>query len=362
MCLCIVPIPFQIPALYLLAKKRDFKGTGIRNVIAAAFGAILALGFAFSEYPEWALVAQRIGQVVSSAVFVCLRAKFWPSFAYLFNPDLAFLAPWAKAFSSQAMIVAQSRGLDLVIASSLGVAALGILRVSMRLMEAIYGALAAPISKLWVILLPENAVQSERGKIYIDFTKIAALLLLPTFAGLLLVSDQVVPLLLDPDYLLAADILKVLCVTGLFAPLVYFRNAAFTATGRLSSLIYLSSLDVIVIVTASALLVKFGLVAATGAMLVSALIRLVIAVPILLKEFGLPYTALVRAVYPPYLAVAVMAGSLYLLTLTIGTIPMAALLALKIVVGAASFGLFLLAFHRKWLIQTIQIILPNSKN
>lgn len=361
MCLCLVPLPFQIPALYLLNKKRDFKGTALRNVLAASFSAILALGFAFSPYPEWALVAQRIGQALSSAIFVCLRAKFWPSFIHLFAPDIVFLKPWLKAFFSQAMNVAQSRGLDLIIATSLGAAALGVLRVGMRLIEALYGALAAPIGKLWVILLPENtASDAERGKIYIDFTKMAALMLLPTFAGLFLVAEDVVALLLDPDYAQVAGILKVLCIVGMFSPFIYFRNAAFTATGRLNSLIALSGLDIVVVLVVSTALAKYGLVAATCALVASGLVRLMTTVPILLKEFDIHYTALLRAVYPAYVATLVMAGVVTLVTGAVGLAALPLALGLKVTAGAVSFAGYLLIFHSNWLTKTIQIIAPKA--
>ena len=360
MCLCIIPLPVQIPALYLLNKKRDFKGTALRNVVAASFSAILALGFAFSPYPEWALVAQRIGQSLSSSIFVCLRAKFWPSFAQVFAPDLVFLKPWLKAFSSQAMNVAQTRGLDLIIATSLGAAALGVLRVGMRLIEALYGALAAPIGKLWVILLPENtADQKERGKIYIDFTKMAAMLLLPTFAGLFLVAEDVVELLLDPDYSQVAGVLKVLCIVGLFAPFVYFRNAAFTATGRLNSLIALSGLDIVVVLLVSATFVTYGLVPATCALVASGFVRLITTVPILLKEFGIHYTVLLRAVYPAYIAILVMAAAVLLMSTVAGTQALPIALGLKVSAGAISFTGYLYTFHRNWLTHTIQIIAPK---
>ena len=43
MCLCILPIPFQIPAFYILNKKRDFQGTALRNILAAIAGGLVAL-------------------------------------------------------------------------------------------------------------------------------------------------------------------------------------------------------------------------------------------------------------------------------------------------------------------------------
>lgn len=360
MCLCLVPIPFQIPAVYILNKNRDFKGTALRNVLSAVFGAIAALVVAFSPYPEWALVVQRIGQAVTGAIFVCLRTAFWPSFAYLTSFDAAFLRPWGKAFSAQALNIGQSRGLDLVIGAGLGAAALGILRVAMRLVEALYGMLGAPIGKLWVILLPEYSADiKERGKLFLDFTRIAAILLLPAFTGLYLVADELVGLLLDTPYAQVADILKVLCIAGVMSPFFYFRNSAFTATGRLNALLILTALDIVIVLFVAGALIKFGLIVATYALVASALVRVFTTVPILLSEFQMQFRDLILAIYPVYIAVIILTASVIgVSSLTTG-MPVVLILALKVLAGAAGFGLYLAGFHLKWLKSAIAIVAPE---
>ena len=258
------------------------------------------------------------------------------------------------------MNVAQSRSLDLVVGATLGAAFLGVLRVSVRLIEALYGALAAPISKLWVILVPENTdAGAGRSKIYLEFTTIASLFLLPTFSGLFLVADEMVTVLLDPDYALAADLIKVLCIAGLFAPFVQFRTAAFTAIGRLNRLMVLAAIDVVVVLVSASVLVKYGLVAATYSLVICAAIKLLTNFPVLIKAFGASYIELLHKLYPVYLAISCMAACLIAVDAMATTSSLLVLLVLKIAIGAISFTGYLLTFHRQWLTQTIRIVLPD---
>ncbi|MEL6828113.1 MAG: oligosaccharide flippase family protein [Pseudomonadota bacterium] len=360
MCLCLLPVPFQIPALYHLNKIRDFQGTAIRNVIAAILGSGAALYVAFSSYPEWALVAQRLIQSLSSMIFVCARARFWPKLWSVPQLDLSFLRQWCKFFFAQALNVAQARSLDLVIGAVLGAAALGIVRVGMRLMDALYAALGAPLGKLWVILVPENKQSDTEIKhIFASLTTLLALLLLPTFLGLFLVAEDFVAVALSDEFAQVSYVIQVLAIVGMVAPFVYFRHSALTSINRAGTLIKLSILDITFVTVCALVLSQYGLIAALSALILGALFRLFVTVPIILKAFGISWSVMIGLIYPAYLAAAFMA----LCVLVTGVIVQAqsahVILFAKVLFGALGYGLYLYFVHPNWLQSQIEIVFPK---
>jgi O-antigen/teichoic acid export membrane protein len=276
---------------------------------------------------------------------------------------MGFLKDAGRIFAAQAIGSSYMRVLDLIVAFGFGPAAVGFMRIAGRFIDVLQGAFIAPIGSLWVILLSDkNQTPGERDMIYRRLTQMSALISLPMFAGLALTSEEVIAVTLAPDYSPAAPMLVIFCLVGLFAPLTYFRNAAMIAVKRLNLLITYSVLDLIVVVVAAIALVQYSAEAVITSLLIMEAVRLALTVPLLLKEMETKASALLLAVLPAYVATAVMAGAVILVSTQTAALQPWPELGVKVVVGVAAYCVYLLLFHRDWSMTALKMLRPQQRS
>jgi teichuronic acid exporter len=361
--LTLIPQPFSIPPNAVMVRDHDFKGGAIRGILGAAAGAIAALAVVFSPFAEWALVAQRGVQVLVTSVAMLVRVGWWPSFH--FSPPLAasYMKDVGRIFAAQAIGTSYMRVLDLVVAFHFGAASVGFMRIASRFVEIIYGTFIAPISFMWVVFVSEaGRSKADSDMIYRRLSQLTAVLAMPIFGGLALTSTDVVAVTLSKDYAPTADMLWMLCLVGLMSPLTYFRNGALVAVRRLNLLVVYSVLDLIIVLAAALALAQYSAVAVVGSLLIVEAVRLVLTVPILLKDMHTKPINLFLAVLPAYAACAVMAGAVLLIAAqTAGMAPWPRL-GLKISAGAAAYVGYLLVFHRDWSLTALRTLMPGGRS
>ena len=360
--LTLLPVPLQVIPAAIMARDYDFKGSSIRAILGVGAGGIAAIVTVFMGAAEWALVAQRGVQVLATSLFSVIRVRWWPGLSFSLPLAAGFLKDAGRIFAAQAIASSQMRILDLVVAFGFGPAAVGLMRIASRFVEILQGTFIAPISSLWVLLLSETQQDRiDRDLIYRRLSQMSAIVSLPMFAGLALSSEQVVAVTLAPDYAPAASLLVVFCLAGLFAPLTYFRNAAMIAVKRLNLLITYSVLDVIVVVAAALLLMNYSVEAVIASLLIMELMRVVLTVPVLLKEMQTKASALLLSVLPAYTATAVMAAAVFVVDVQAASLGPWIQLLLKVGIGASTYTGYLLIFHRNWSITALNMFRPQAR-
>jgi O-antigen/teichoic acid export membrane protein len=206
------------------------------------------------------------------------------------------------------------RVLDLIVAFSFGAAAVGFMRIASRFVDIIYGTFISPINSLWVVLLSEGThTKGDRDMLYWRRSQMSALIVLPIFAGLALTSGDVIAVTLSAEYAPTADMLLILCLVGLFAPLTYFRNAAFTAVKSLNLLITFSLIDLVILTAAALALSQHSAEAVITSLLITEAVRMALTVPILVKDMHTKPMSLLMSVLPAYTGCIVMAGAVMLI-------------------------------------------------
>lgn len=362
--LTLLPLPFSLSPNAVLMRDHDFKGVALRSIVAALAGCLAAILTVLSSFPEWALVAQRGVNVLVSTVFLMLRARWWPGMNLSLSYATGFLADTGRIFAAQGIANSYMRILDVIVGVAVGAAAVGYMRIAARFIDAIYGAFAAPIGSLWVILLSEGTQTKEQmSKMYLRLTQMSSLICLPVFAGIALTSSDLVELALNDDYAAVAPILMILGIAGLFAPIVYFRNAALTAIRRLNLLLAFSIFD-LAIVTASALAIvyiKTDVSLIVGSLVVLNAVRVVQTMPVLLKEMSTKLSSFIMCILPAYIAVTVMGAAVLGITPYISDLPVLARLALKSALGAGAYFGYLLIMHKDWSETAISMLWKRNK-
>jgi O-antigen/teichoic acid export membrane protein len=357
--LLLVPLGLAVPGEAALMRDHQFKDIAIRNSAAAIGGGLLALAVAFSNWPEWALVAQRFGQLVIATVFILMRTPWRPGLSF----DLQFAASFFKAtsriFVAQSLSASYLRVIDIVVASSFGTAVLGVLRVAARLIDAVYGAFASPVSSLWVILLSAgNKTAEERRHIFLSLTKMSSLICVPVFVGLALIANDLI-FLLDKDYTDSGPFLTILSIAGIFAPLAYFRNAGFIAIKRHNLLILLSSLDLLLVFVLGTYMTRYSVAHVVSVLVVLEALKALLAAIVLSKAMVTPKRALILTMLPAYLAGTAMAIAGLGLQRLVHDQPAMLQLALIVPVCALTYIGYVWLAHRDWAISALNVLLKR---
>lgn len=364
LCLTLIPTVLEIVPGAILSKARDFKGAALRQVLGTSCGGVVAVLFAVSDYPEWTLVAQRLTQVTICALFMCLRAKWFPSLNFDAAKAKSFLKDWSKVFFAQSIAISLSRVIDLIVGLSLGTTELGVLRIASRLIGTLYGVLGTAIGRIWVILVSEIDDPTVRSGLYSNLTHLSGLIFIPVFFGLFALSEECVSLILSAEYQGAGQLLQVFSIVGLFAPLVYFRNAAFTALGLLDKLVVFCLIDIVIatILCLTFIGLGFGLTGAVASLICVAIFQSFLIAPVLLEEMSTKARVIINVLVPAYLAGAVMCATLFIIKALLNSDPNWGHTLLLIITGAAIFFGFLLCFYRRWLVDGIAFAVPSLRD
>ncbi len=350
-------IPHTIPCEATIMRRHDFRGLAVRSMVANAAGAVAALVVVFGPFPAWALVAQRGVMQGVSLVMLLLTSGYRPGFQFDKTYAPRVLRTSVTIFTAQAIASTPVRILDLSVGLIFGTAAVGLLRIAMRFIESIYGAVVAPVSGLWVILLSEGTHSiSQRQRIYRKLTQMSAFVCVPVFAGLALIAIDLVDFALDDRYAPSGTLLTLLSAFGVLAPLAYFRNAGFIALKKYPLLVYLAIADIIILIALILLLSKLSLPWVVGSLLVLEITRSVTCTHVLLKEMQTPFSEILASVEPAFLGALWMAAAILGADLLLPPDAAALSLGVKIALGSIVYCGFIWLFHRSWAREAIDTV------
>ena len=192
--------------------------------------------------------------------------------------------------------------------------------------------LVNPINQMWVVLISKAGSSSEaRSAVFIQLSRLVALLCLPGYVGLAFVAGEITELALRPEYALVASFLAILCSIGILTPLVNSRNAILTALNQTGLLLTFSAMDLAVLLLAMFSVVRVGPDATL-------------------------WVDLMRAVSPAYVAVGVMAFGLILSQPLFDGLAVWMSFVMKAVLGAVLYAATLLIAFRSWTFRAVSAV------
>jgi O-antigen/teichoic acid export membrane protein len=355
-------VPFVIGPGALMRQQLDFKGIAIRGIVAAFLGGLAALAVAWSPWPEWSLVAQRWVSLGAAAILMTMRTRLIPAAVFDMPSARHLMGAAGRIFAGQGFAGAAPRISDLLIGIFCGAAVLGCVRVATKLCEVILAALVNPIGQLWLVMIAKaGAAVEQRRSVFLQLTKLTALIAVPGYLGVALVAHDFVALALAPEYASVADLLVVICAFSATVPFTNSRNGILTALNKLNVLIWLSALDLALMAAGMLLLHQFGIVAMLIGAGLSGLISLCISLPYVMRQMNVPADALTRAVLPPYVAAAVMCAGILLIEKMLPSMTSLEALLIRAAIGATLYVATLLIWFRKWMLDTVGNFFAKSQ-
>jgi len=331
-------LPFVVGPMAVMRQRLDFKGLAVLGMISSFVGSLAALLIAYSPLLEWSLVIQRFVTTLSMIVLATLRTRYVPAFSFNLSEARAWFSAAWRIFAGQGIASATPRVVDLMMGFFFGAVALGYLRIAARLADLALNSLINPIGQLWVVLLSKAKDSTEeRRKIFLQLSGLTALIALPGFAGLALISPELFSLILPAEYAPASGMLTVLCFLMIFAPITNSRNSILTALQKFNLLVWFSVLDLVATVVGMLVMCAFGAPAMLIGSALASILLIAFALPVILRSMDAGLGEYGGTLAPPYFAVGVMCAVLIAMQPVLADMTPQMSLLIKVTTGAVVY-------------------------
>lgn len=198
-----------------LVKNLQFKILAIRSITSICIGGAVGITMAVHDYGIASLIAQQIVTAIISSAWLWISASWRPNFNFKLS-DVAAITQQGK-FVSMNSIASFLGGQGDVLLSSyyLGPAATGVYNAAKRLMTAISLIIGSGLNAVALPALASFANdQTRMQQAYLSCIKLASFFVAPLFAGLVVLSPDLIHILMGDKWADAAPVLSILAVAG----------------------------------------------------------------------------------------------------------------------------------------------------
>jgi len=332
-----------------LRRAMNFRALAIRSLVAYGGSAILAVTLALMDYGIWSLLAFQISMPTLDYIVLAIQDRWLPRprFSRAHYRDIAGFS--YKSMGSH-IVTACGKQIDrTLVGLFLGATALGLYGMALRIFGGVQQTLMGVINN--VALPAFSKVQDDKPKLcdaLKNATHFASLTAFPAFAGLALVSDSLIDVLLKEEWQELGSILPILCLYGFTIPSGLFLTTAKRAVGRAGLILNIATFTIFLRLGLCGAAIGFGfgfygiVIATTAVPILLLPLRLYLAKRII----GLQIVDYCKSMVPAAAATSFMAACVLATEILIGVqAPSIVVLVASIVMGAVSYvaALFLIA-------------------
>ena len=308
-----------------------------------AVGFVVTISVAFLLNNYWALVAGMVATRVTSLVLSYFMHPYRPRLSLAAAGELFHFSKWMLL--NNLLIVLNNRGTDFVIGRMSGARSLGLYSISYELANLPTTELVFPISRAVFPGYARLAGDKEQlRRAFLQVIGLVALLTVPAGAGIGLVAEPLVYLLLGPKWMDTVPLIQVLAVFGIVRSLHGPTGSIYLALGKPKVIAALQCVQLIVALTLMLFLIpKFGVIGAAWALLAGACLAMMANFTMVLNELAMSATDLMKVLWRPLVSALVMALVLMVLVQAFGrteaTVGASTLRLLAMIgIGALTYG------------------------
>lgn len=320
----------------MLSRQMDFRRPAQVRMLASLTGAGTALVFAWNGAGVWTLVAAPMALFLVEAIgmTIAARAPLRPSFRFTGMAGIAGFGGLMTA--TQFFWFVQSQA-DVIIAGRvLDVHSLGLYTTGLFLAQLLAIKFVPPVNE--VAYAAYARMQSRGAEPLLATVRLVMLLALPAYAGMAVLADPLVLVLLGERWSGIAAILPVLALAMAMLTLQILFAPATNAIGRPGIALRVSMIGSLVMPLAFLAAAPLGLTGFAWAWVGGTALVLAATIALSAGAVGLATTGLAQAVAPLLVATAIMAGALELAGSALPPLPPLGWLVVAVPLGVAIYG------------------------
>lgn len=284
---------------------KEFKFLFGKKIIS--FAVTVPLAFILHNY--WALVIGTLTGRLAGTVLSFIVHEYRPRFSLAARSELFHFSKW-MVFNNFAQFL-RYRSADFIIGRFGGPHGLGLFSVAFEISNLPTTELVAPINRA---VFPGYAKMSHDISAlregYLNVAAVIALLSLPAAFGIAVIAPLLVPVFLGDKWLEAVPLIQVLAIFGALVAIQNNNGPALLALGKPQVMTGLAILSgVLFLPTLILLTLWYGVMGAAWANLIIALVMIPISYVFLFRALDMRTSHIVREIWRPIIATAVMTAS-----------------------------------------------------
>lgn len=339
-----------LTAVPIAQLRRDmaFQSLAIRQVAGAFAGGVVGIWMAWVGYGVWALVGQRIALLFVDSLLVWMATTWRPAFRATRAHFRDVRGFGSKVLGLTAAEIASVQTPVIVIGLTLGATPLGHFQMAWRLTEIASFLINTPFR---MVAQPAFAKLRHSGESAVrlleEIAQLSTLIALSAFAGLAILAEPVVTLMLGPGWEETAPVLQVLSLVGAYLCIERVQYAFCLAAGRAGKLALLALGEAVFGVIAIWIVVDWGIVAVALAFALRYYLLWPLRFRLVQSLGGIGLLTCLKLVAPAAIGAAVMAlavrGALHVIP---ASMPAPVILGGGALIGVAVFVVFVMIFLR----------------
>jgi len=339
-----------------LTKHLEFRILAIRSIVSISIGGAIGIAMAINGYGIASLIAQQIISAVIAAIWLWYSTAWHPNLSFRWQ-HVASILNFGKFVSLNATANFLGGQGDVLLSSLyLGPAATGIYSAAKRLLTAITLIIGSGLNSVALPALASLSDEREKfANAYLNGIGLTALLTAPLYAGLAVLSPDIIDLLMGDNWTEVAPVLAILSIIGFNRSITQYSINILLIRQKAHWQTALAFTDGALNIILLIVVAKHGLIYLAGAFVAKTLLLSPIVTVLALNLLDLKYAALLRKTLPPILLALSMAA---LLAVVRERLELSAIanLALFIPGGAALYILLLFIFGRAFLLQASAVL------
>jgi len=223
----------QIVPSSLLRKELHFKALGFIDMTTVIISCIFMFVIAKMGGGVWALIGGQIIRAVIRTILVYSTNKWRPSFHFNFKESKSYLTFGIKIALSRSLFYIQDKSDTFFAGRAWKASLLGYYSFALQLAHIPTDKIVATIN---IVSFPAfSKLQHDQkafNKLYLNITKVTAMIVFPLFMGGFVLGGDLVHLLLNPKWYPIIPLFKLLCIAQIVTSLIAINSFVHTAQGR----------------------------------------------------------------------------------------------------------------------------------
>ena len=340
-------VAISVVPVTLLRRNLQFKALAVRAVVGVIGGGIIGIALALSDFGVWSIIAQRLAQLLITAVLAWLAHPWLPGFRATRNQFSQIVQFGVSMLGFRISELLSVQTPTVVLGYFFGPSAVGYFTTAWRLVDIAvtmivntFCSVAQPI----FARMKHNAPQAS--SFLREILAASTLFTFPSFTGLALVAGPLIHFMLGDDWMPTVPIVQILCFVGIFFSVERVQQSFLLAMGNARTLFRLAFCE---------FLLGLGLILVFGQASLIMVATMVVVRYYLVWPFrfavvsataDIPNSWYVETLVPTVLACAVMAASVYSAQAAFPNLGSRANLAMSIVIGACTYSITVILFMR----------------
>jgi O-antigen/teichoic acid export membrane protein len=327
-----------------LRREFQFRDVARASVLGKLLGSACGVVLALSGFGAWSLIGQYTASVMLQALILYWNSSWRPCLRLSFGslePLCRFALPYALMHS---LVAVRLQGFMILVAMSMGVTIAGYVNVSFRLTTTPQILLTTALMNFGFPLLSKH--QASKADLHAAFhliTRIITLTTTPAFVGLALSADDLVPLMLGPEWETSIPLVQILSLGVAISFIRLSSSFLLRAQGFVKFSFYNSAFQLIVTLGGMVLLWPREPVMAAMLWVCPVFVQLPATIWIVRRVTGMSVRQQLEGSHAAIVATSAMAAVLMAVMVDAASSDHLIRLGVKLIVGVSVFGLLVIA-------------------